>query len=117
MMDPDPDFKNYIFIILVDLYACLSRFFWYPDPDQGFLMRIRIRANDTDPTGSGSETLLLSVQYTVGKYETGFIPTNSGNGGRVRAARGELDVLRGRLSLHEGTQQHKLFLNIIQFSI
>ena len=60
---------------------------------------------------------LLSVQLTVGKYETGFIPTNSGNGGRVRAARGELDVLRGRLSLHEGTQQHKLFLNIIQFSI
>ena len=25
-------------------------FFWYPDPDQRFLMRIRIRANDTDPT-------------------------------------------------------------------
>ena len=32
-------------------------FFWYPDPDQSFLMRIRIQANDTDPTGSGSETL------------------------------------------------------------
>ena len=32
-------------------------FFWYPDPDQRFLMRIRIRPNDTDPTGSGSETL------------------------------------------------------------
>ena len=24
-------------------------FFWYPDPDQRFLMRIRIRPNDTDP--------------------------------------------------------------------
>ena len=33
-------------------------FFWYPDPDQSFLMRIRIRANDTDPTGSGFETLV-----------------------------------------------------------
>ena len=29
--------KNYIFIVLVDLYASLSRFFfWYPDPDQHF---------------------------------------------------------------------------------
>ena len=60
--------KNYIFIILVDLYASLSRFFfWYPDPDQRFLIRIRIRIrirrNDTDPTGSGSEseTLLDTV--------------------------------------------------------
>ena len=24
-------------------------FFWYPDPDKRFLMRIRIRPNDTDP--------------------------------------------------------------------
>ena len=24
-------------------------FFWYPDPDQRFLIRIRILANDTDP--------------------------------------------------------------------
>ena len=31
-------------------------FFFDPDPDQRFLMRIR--PNDTDPTGSGSETLL-----------------------------------------------------------
>ena len=38
-------------------------FFWYPDPDQRFLNRIRIRANDTDPTGSGSETLLLTFIY------------------------------------------------------
>ena len=37
--------------------------FWYPDPDQCLLMRIRIRANDTDPTGSGSETLIYI--YTV----------------------------------------------------
>ena len=36
-------------------------FFWYPDPDQRFLKRIRIRANDTDPTGSGSETLALTI--------------------------------------------------------
>ena len=35
-------------------------FFWYLDPDQRFLMRIRIRPNDTDPTGSGSETLILA---------------------------------------------------------
>ena len=32
----------------------MNDFFWYPDP---FLKRIRIRANDTDPTGS--ETLIL----------------------------------------------------------
>ena len=33
--------------------------FWrYPDPYQRFLIRIRIRPNDTDPTGSGSETLV-----------------------------------------------------------
>ena len=43
-------------MILVDLYASLSRFFCYPDPDQRFLKWIRIRPNDTDPTGS--ETLL-----------------------------------------------------------
>ena len=35
-------------------------FFWYPDPDQRFLIRIRILANDTDPTGSGSETLRVT---------------------------------------------------------
>ena len=38
-------------------------FFLVPDPDQRFL--IRIRANDTDPTGSGSETLLLGVNGVV----------------------------------------------------
>ena len=36
----------------------ITIFFWYPDPDQRFLMRIRILPNDTDPTGSGSETLI-----------------------------------------------------------
>ena len=36
-------------------------FFWYPDPVQRFLMRIRIRPNDTDPTGS--ETLARRVKY------------------------------------------------------
>ena len=47
--------KKLYFIILVDLYASLSQFFlWYPDPDQRFLMRIRILPNDTDPT----ETLI-----------------------------------------------------------
>ena len=35
-------------------------FFCYPDPDQSFLNWIRIRPNDTDPTGSGSETLVES---------------------------------------------------------
>ena len=40
--------KKYILIVLVDLYASLSRFFFcYPDPDQRFLKRIR--PNDTDP--------------------------------------------------------------------
>ena len=38
-------------------------FFWYPDPDQRFLIRIRIwiriLANDTDPTGS--ETLVERI--------------------------------------------------------
>ena len=53
-------FLKYILIILLDLYMSLSRFiFGYPDPDQRFLkwIRIWIRPNDTDPTGSGSETL------------------------------------------------------------
>ena len=36
--------------------------FWrYPDPHQRFLIRIRIRSNDTDPTGSGSATLIFWV--------------------------------------------------------
>ena len=41
-------------------------FFCYSDPDQRFLKWIRIRSNDTDPTGSGSvsvsgsETLILT---------------------------------------------------------
>ena len=60
--------KIYIFIILVDLYAS---FFWYPDPDQRFLIRIRTRvlANDTDPTGSGSgsgsETLVKIKNFSL----------------------------------------------------
>ena len=35
-------------------------FFCYPDPDPRFLkwFRIRIRLNDKDPTGPGSETLI-----------------------------------------------------------
>ena len=36
----------------------LVNFWRYPDPYQRFLIRIRIRPNDTDPTGSGSETLV-----------------------------------------------------------
>ena len=37
-------------------------FVWYTDPDQRFLMRIR--PNDTDPTGSGSgsETLFKRIK-------------------------------------------------------
>ena len=31
-------------------------FFWYPDPGQRFLMRIRIRPNDTDPKQWTDET-------------------------------------------------------------
>ena len=48
-------------------------FFWYPDPDQRFLIRIRIQiriqirilANDTDPTGTGSETLHFSQHASI----------------------------------------------------
>ena len=37
--------------------------FWrYPDPDPYRLKRIRIRPNDTDPYGSGSETLVETAQ-------------------------------------------------------
>ena len=32
-------------------------FFYYSDPDQRFLKWIRIRPNDTNPTGSRPETL------------------------------------------------------------
>ena len=35
--------------------------FCYPDSDQRFLNWIRIRPNDTDPTGSGSETLVIET--------------------------------------------------------
>ena len=38
--------------------------FWrYPDPYQRFLIRIRIRPNYTDPTGSGSEALLNIIPF------------------------------------------------------
>ena len=47
-------------------------FFWYPDPDQRFLIRIRIRPNDTDPTGSGSETLHLAHSFIM-FYLIGFV--------------------------------------------
>ena len=40
----------------------IAIFYRYPDPDQRFLMRIRIRPNDTDPTGSGSETLRETIE-------------------------------------------------------
>ena len=53
-------FFLYNLIILVDLYASLSRFFWW------IFLWIRIRPNDTDPTGSGSETLnFLWIHSTV----------------------------------------------------
>ena len=41
----------------------LVNFWRYPDPYQRFLIRIRIRPNDTDPTGSGSETLLNVIPF------------------------------------------------------
>ena len=52
----------------------ITFFFGYPDPDQRILMRIRIRANDTDPTGSGSETLLATK---VEGTQLGIIPSSS----------------------------------------
>jgi hypothetical protein len=50
--------------LIIQIYKFITIFSWYPDPDQRFLIRIRIRilANDTDPTGSGSETLVLREQ-------------------------------------------------------
>ena len=48
--------KNYILKILVDLFfATRIR----------FLKWIRIRSNDTDPTGSVSETVIVSVTHTL----------------------------------------------------
>ena len=47
--------KKYILIILVD-------FFFNSEPDHRLLKWIRIRPNDTDPTGSGSETLHLALK-------------------------------------------------------
>ena len=37
------------------LCGFIKIFFCYPDPDQRFLKWIRIRPNDTDPTGSGPD--------------------------------------------------------------
>ena len=62
---------NYIFIILVDLYASLSRFFLgYPDPDQRLLIRIRIRPNDTDP----DPVVLTTYSTGGGNSIKGFPP-------------------------------------------
>ena len=43
----------------------LVNFWRYPDPYQRFLIRIRIRPNDADPTGSGSETLKKRTTKTA----------------------------------------------------
>jgi len=43
----------------------LVNFWRYPDPYQRFLIRIRIRPNDTDPTGSGSETLIVRMKCNI----------------------------------------------------
>ena len=48
----------------------LVNFWRYPDPYQRFLIRIRIRHNDTDPTGSGSETLIEIIENIL--YLTNF---------------------------------------------
>ena len=58
-------FKKKLYFYSFGWFVCefITIFFWYPDPDQRFLMRIRIRPNDTDPTGSGSETLLNIYVY------------------------------------------------------
>ena len=47
------------------MFILLYLFFGYPDPDQRFLKRIRIRANDTDPTGPGSETLVETLGHNI----------------------------------------------------
>jgi len=49
-------------MVLVNLWR-------YPDPYQRFLIRIRIRPNDTDPTGSGSETLVLRFDFVMIEIE------------------------------------------------
>ena len=61
-------------IILMRIWIRDHDFFWYPDPDQRFLMRIRIRPNDTDPTGSGSETLEENTMCDYFNYL--FLPDN-----------------------------------------
>ena len=85
VLDPDPDpnkfkfffflifykisyffFENLIFfIIFVDSFTSLSRFFLVPGSRSTFPEVDRDPANDTDPTGtgseSGSETLILIV--------------------------------------------------------
>ena len=44
--------------------------FWrYPDPDQRFLKRIRIRPNETDPYRSGSITLGYVIELSCTAIE------------------------------------------------
>ena len=53
------------YIIFLEFWLICMRvyhdFFWYPDPHQRLLMRIR--PNDTDPTGS--ETLIIGLEKPV----------------------------------------------------
>ena len=49
----------------------ITIFFRYLDPDQRFLKWIRIPPNDTDPTGSGSETLQVSKPRL--KYQAAYL--------------------------------------------
>ena len=57
-------FKKKLYSYNFGLFVCefIMIFLYYPDPDQRFLKWIRIRPNDTDPTGSGFDTLYLTVK-------------------------------------------------------
>ena len=112
-------FFKYILTILVDFYVCLSRFiFCYPNPDQQFLewIQIRTRPNDTDPAGSGSETLVLLKPHC--KVLLAGLPAGQagGPGGRPGGPAAPLPSrqLSGRI-LHRGTTR---FLSLyLSFSL
>ena len=62
------DFFLKLYFYNYSLFVCefITIFIYYPEPDQRFLkwIRIWIRPNDTDPTGSGSETLRTIVGFS-----------------------------------------------------
>ena len=60
--------KIYILIISVDFYVSLARFFFLLVSRSTF-PEVRVRPNDTDPTGSGFETLLSTINIVLKCYK------------------------------------------------